>query len=105
MGDFQNYLDNALKNLDVKNTKHTNDLPKIDYDIANDISDLLAKTRKDLGISQRQLAERTGIPQANISKIENGHYLPSLAILKKLADGLGRRLIVDFIDFESESED
>ena len=103
MGDFQNYLDNALKNLDVKNTKHTNDLPKIDYDIANDISDLLAKTRKDLGISQRQLAERTGIPQANISKIENGHYLPSLAILKKLADGLGRRLIVDFIDFESES--
>lgn len=105
MVDFQNYLDNALKKLNVNSTNSNDSLPKIDYDIANDISELLISTRKQIGISQRKLAERTGIPQANISKIENGHYLPSLTILKRLADGLGRRLVVDFVDLEQEAED
>ena len=105
MGDFQNYLDNALKKLDVNDTKDNDSLPKIDYDVAIDISELLVSTRKEIGISQRQLAEKTGVPQANISKIENGHYLPSLAILKRLADGLGRRLVIDFVDLESETEE
>ena len=105
MGDFQNYLDNALKKLDVNDTKDNDSLPKIDYDVASDISELLVSTRKEIGISQRQLSEKTGVPQANISKIENGHYLPSLAILKRLADGLGRRLVIDFVDLESETEE
>lgn len=105
MGDFQNYLDNALKKLDVNDTKNNDSLPKIDYDVASDISELLVSTRKEIGISQRQLAEKTGVPQANISKIENGHYLPSLAILKRLADGLGRRLVIEFVDLESETEE
>ena len=105
MGDFQNYLDNALKKLDVNDTKDNDSLPKIDYDVASDISELLVSIRKEIGISQRQLAEKTGVPQANISKIENGHYLPSLAILKRLADGLGRRLVIDFVDMESETEE
>lgn len=105
MGDFQNYLDNALKKLDVNDTKDNDSLPKIDYDVASDISELLVSTRKEIGISQRHLSEKTGVPQANISKIENGHYLPSLAILKRLADGLGRRLVIDFVDMESETEE
>lgn len=105
MGDFQNYLDNALKKLDVNDTKNNDSLPKIDYDVASDISELLVSIRKEIGISQRQLAEKTGVPQANISKIENGRYLPSLAILKRLADGLGRRLVIDFVDLESETEE
>lgn len=106
MGDFQHYLDNALKKLDVSETrKSDNEIVKIEYDIANDICELLLSTRKEIGISQYQLSERTGIPQANISKIENGHYLPSLQILKRLADGLGRRLVVDFVDVESQTED
>ena len=92
----------------IKSEVYHNDndlLPKIDYDVASDISELLVSTRKEIGISQRQLSEKTGVPQANISKIENGHYLPSLAILKRLADGLGRRLVIDFVDMESETEE
>ena len=105
MGDFQKYLDDALKNLDVNDTQNNDAFPKLDYNIANDISELLVSIRKEMGLSQRELAEKTGVPQANISKIENGHYLPSLAILKRLADGLGRRLVVDFVDLESETEE
>ncbi len=106
MGDFQNYLDKALKQLEVsKVNKNANRNQKVEYNIANDISELLLSTRKEIGISQRQLSEITGIPQANISKIENGHYLPSLLILKRLADGLNRRLVIDFIDVDSQMED
>ena len=105
MSNFQNYLDNALNKLDVKDTNDNVFIPKLDYDIANEISELLVSIRKEMGISQRHLAEKTGIPQANISKIENSHYLPSLLVLKRLADGLGRRLVIDFVDLESDAED
>ena len=106
MNDFQHYLDDALNRLDVKESKkQTGKKEPNNYNIAQDISELLLTLRKELGISQRQLSEITGIPQANISRIENGHYLPSLLILKRLADGLGRRLTIDFIDVNSITED
>ena len=106
MSDFQSYLDKALKNLDVNATKKEDDsLQMVDYDIAKEISELLVSVRKELNISQKQLSQKTGIPQANISKIENGKYLPSLLILKRLCDGLGKKLVVDFVDFEENLED
>ena len=106
MSDFQSYLDKALKDLDVNATKKEDDsLQMIDYDIAKEISELLVSVRKELNISQKQLSQKTGIPQANISKIENGKYLPSLLILKRLCDGLGKKLVVDFVDFEENLED
>ena len=105
MNDFQRYLDDALKSLDLNNPSmepNAHELPE--YNIAQDIGELLLNMRKDMGISQRHLSEITGIPQANISKIENGHYLPSLLILKRLADALGRRLVIDFVDIHSAPE-
>lgn len=106
MNDFQRYLDDALNKLDVNDSKnHPSNNEQTDYNIAQDISELLLTLRKEMGISQRQLSEITGIPQANISRIENGHYIPSLLILKRLADGLGRRLVIDFVDVDSFVED
>ena len=94
-----------LGKLYAESKKQTDKKEPDNYNIAQDISELLLTLRKELGISQRQLSEITGIPQANISRIENGHYLPSLLILKRLADGLGRRLTIDFIDVNSIMED
>ena len=105
MNEFQRYLDDALKSLDLNNPSmepNAHELPE--YNIAQDIGELLLNMRKDMGISQRHLSGITGIPQANISKIENGHYLPSLLILKRLADALGRRLVIDFVDIHSAPE-
>lgn len=56
---------------------------------------LLAREKADL--TQKQLAERTGIYQADISKLERGLSNPSLSTLKRLADGLEMDLQVDFI--------
>ena len=40
---------------------------------------------------------RTGITQADISRIENGTRNPSLSMVKKLARGLGMQLKLEFI--------
>jgi len=66
-----------------------------------DINHLLAYqlllARENAGITQKELAEKTGIYQADISKLERGLGNPSLSTLKRLADGLGMRVRIDFI--------
>jgi XRE family transcriptional regulator, regulator of sulfur utilization len=44
------------------------------------------------GLTQRQLAELSGIPQADISRIERGAGNPTEATLERIAAALGRRL-------------
>ena len=61
---------------------------------------MIVTTRTQLGITQKQLADRSGVSQANISKIENRSYRPSIAVLKRIADALGKRLIIEFADYE-----
>ena len=41
--------------------------------------------------------ERTGINQADISKLENGTRNPSVALLKRLAEGMDMALKIEFI--------
>lgn len=41
--------------------------------------------------------ERTGINQADISKPENGTRNPSFNLLKRLADGMGMALKIEFV--------
>ena len=54
-----------------------------------------ARTAKQL--TQKQLAEKTGIHQADISKIENGTRNPSINLLKRLADGMDMVLKIEFV--------
>lgn len=54
------------------------------YDIAY-IAAALKKARQEKGWSQRELAQKTGLPQAHISKIENGHVDLQLSSLIQLA--------------------
>ncbi len=53
--------------------------------------------RKSGGMTQRQLAEKTGIAQGDISKLENGSANPSLRTLQRLASGMGMKLKVEFL--------
>lgn len=57
----------------------------------------LLLARESANITQKELAERTGIYQADISKIERGLGNPSLSTLKRLADGLDMELRIDFV--------
>ncbi len=44
-------------------------------------------------ISQQQLEGITGIKQSEISRIENNKRNPSFKIIKRIADGLGCRIL------------
>lgn len=54
-----------------------------------------ARTSKNL--TQKELAERTEINQADISKLENGTRNPSVNLLKRLAEGMGMTLKIEFV--------
>ena len=53
--------------------------------------------REDRDLTQQQLAEATGIAQADISRLENGTGNPSLRTLKRLAAGMGMTLKLEFV--------
>jgi len=52
--------------------------------------------RKKAGLSQKQLSERTGIAQGDISRLENGNANPSLNTLKRLAAAMDMTLKIEF---------
>jgi len=47
-------------------------------------------------ISQRQLAGKVGTTQAVISRIDNMNVSPSIELLQRIADSLGKRLEIRF---------
>ncbi len=47
-------------------------------------------------LTQKELSERTGIAQTEISKLENGTRNPSIKLLQRLADGMGMVLNITF---------
>ena len=53
--------------------------------------------RLSRNMTQKQLAEATGIAQGEISKLENGTRNPSVKLLQRLADGLDMKLNVSFL--------
>ena len=57
----------------------------------------MIKARLEQGLTQKDLAERIGMDQADISKLESGSRAPSLKLLKKLAEGLGMELRIHFV--------
>ena len=48
-------------------------------------------------LTQKELAERTGIAQTEISRLENGTRNPSIKLLQRLADGMGMELNISFV--------
>ena len=68
------------------------------------IMQALIDARKNSGITQKQLSEKTGIAQGDISKIETGEANPSLKTLKRLASGMDMRLRLEFLPLTELSD-
>ena len=60
----------------------------------------LIDARLSQHLSQKDLSERTGIAQTEISRLENGSRNPSIRLLQRLAAGMGMVLQVSFIPKE-----
>ena len=93
MSEFQELLQEQLKDPDFK--KEWDDIqPEMDVIRA------MIYARIEQNLTQKELAARTGIDQADISKLENGTRNPSLKLLKKLASGLGMQLKIEFVPMQ-----
>ena len=90
MRNYSEYKEKVLQNPEIK----------AEYDALQpeyDIIQAMINARVEQNITQKELSARTGITQADISRIENGTRNPSLKLVKKLAQGLGMQLKLEFI--------
>ena len=83
------YLDEQLQNEEFRKEWDDNQAEM-------DIIRVIVDARISQNLTQKELAERTGINQADISKLENGTRNPSLKLLKRLADGMDMNLSIVF---------
>ena len=87
---FDSYLEEKLKNPELKK-----EYDALEPEFA--IIQAMINARKESGLTQQQLSDRTGITQADISRLESGNANPSLRTLQHLAEGLGMKLRVEFV--------
>ena len=62
-----------------------------------DVIRAIVEARTSQNMTQKELSKRTGINQADISKLENGTGNPTINLLKRLADGMGMMLKIEFV--------
>lgn len=94
MSEFRELLNEQLKEPEFK--KEWNDIqPEMDVIRA------MIDARIKQNLTQKELAARTGIDQADISKLENGTRNPTLKLLKKLATGMGMQLKIEFVPMQT----
>lgn len=61
------------------------------------IMQAIIDARNAEGLTQKELSERSGIAQGDISKLENGNANPSIRTLQRLAAAMGKTLKIEFM--------
>lgn len=60
--------------------------------VKNQILTSYINLRKERGITQQEIADRTGIKRTNVARIESGRNAPTIEVLVKLAAALDMEL-------------
>ncbi len=89
----KNFRESLKEQMENEEFKQEWDKTELEYQIIKAI----ITAREEKNITQKELAEMTGITQNDISKLENGNANPSLQTLKKLANGLGMAIKLEFV--------
>ena len=90
MDDFDKYLKEQMENPAFKQEWDNGEME-------HQLMVMVLKARSEQNLTQSELAERIGIRQSNISRIEKGQAMPSIATLNKIAHGLGKQLQIKFV--------
>lgn len=90
MTNFNDFLNEQMKDPEFKA-----EWDALDPEFA--VIEAILAARKESGLTQQQLSERTGIAQTDISKLERGNGNPSLRTLQRLAAGMGMRVKIEFV--------
>ena len=90
MNDFTRYLKRNLENPEFRK----------EWDVLETETQImrsLIEARLEVGMTQKQLSEKTGINQSNLSRIERDNGNPSVATLERIAAALGKKVSISFI--------
>ncbi len=100
MIDIKNLPDawEMIDRLGGEEAKEKNEL----YDIYYRISTALFDYRLKYDLSQKKLAEKLGVSQPMVTKLESGDYNYTVEQLWKIATKLGFRFSIDFQELEPE---
>lgn len=89
MSDLKKYLEKQMQNPEFS-AEH--DASMAEFEVMR----ALISARNEANLTQKELAERSGVRQSNISRIENGTSVPNIATLQALAKAMNKRLIISF---------
>lgn len=89
MSELQEYKQQQLQN---KEFREEYEKTRPEFEILHS----LVAARISQNLTQKELAELSGIRQSNISRIENGTVSPTVATLIALAQGMGKKLVISF---------
>lgn len=64
-------------------------------ELAHDLGQMVYDRRTALGLSQSELADRCGMKQPQISRIEGGGTVPTIPLLRRLARALDADLTIN----------
>jgi len=90
MTKFNDFLNEQLKDPEIRS-----EYEALEPEFA--IVQAIIDARVSVGLTQKQLSERTGIAQSDISKLESGNANPSLRTLQRLANGMGMKMKLEFV--------
>ena len=88
--DFQRYLDEQLEN---EGFRKEWEALEPEYTIMK----AMINARNEKGLTQKELSQRSGIAQGDISKLENGNANPSLRTLQRLAEAMDKKLKIEVV--------
>ena len=83
MSDFQEYKNEQLSDSEFA----------VEYEAMRAVID----ARLACNMTQKELAEKTGIQQSNLSRVESGASSPTVDMLARIAAGLGKKLKIEFL--------
>ena len=68
--------------------------------VAKAIVDELIAERKRQGLTQQDIADRTGMKAPNITRIESCRFTPTLEVLERYARAVGKQLKFDLVNLK-----
>jgi len=87
---FREHLDEMMKDPEFR----------IEYEALEpefEIIRAMTIARNNMGLTQEQIAERSGMKQSDISRIERGKGNPSLKTLRRLAQAMDMEVKIEFV--------
>lgn len=68
--------------------------------IGKEIIGALVAERKRLGLTQQDIADKTGMKAPNVTRVEGCKFTPTLDVLERYAQAVGKKIKIELVDME-----